>query len=52
MSLPPNTDTTNQQLIEPTIDTDAVMAADAAADAILSDAAKVELNPEHSTLQI
>jgi hypothetical protein len=36
MSLPPDTDTTIQQLIEPTIDADAVMVAAAAADAALS----------------
>ena len=35
MSLLPDTDTTDGQLMEPTIDTDAVMAAAAAADAIL-----------------
>ena len=32
MSHPPDTDTTIQQIIEPTIDADAVMAAAAAAD--------------------
>ena len=36
MSLPPDTDATDGQLVEPTIDTDAVMAAAAAADAVLS----------------
>lgn len=39
MSLPPDTDTTNQQLIEPTIDAAAVMAAVAAAEAVGSDPA-------------
>jgi hypothetical protein len=34
MSHPPDTDTTIQELIEPTIDADAVMAAAAAADAV------------------
>ena len=38
MSLPPDADTTDGQLVEPTIDTDAVMAAAAAADAALSTA--------------
>jgi hypothetical protein len=39
MSLPPDTDTTDGQLVEPTIDTDAVMVAAAAADAVGSDPA-------------
>jgi hypothetical protein len=39
MSHPPDTDTTIQQLIEPTIDTDAVMSAAAAAYAVGSDPA-------------
>ena len=37
MSHPPDTDTTIQQPMEPTIDTDAVMAAAAAADAVAND---------------
>jgi hypothetical protein len=52
MSLPPDTDTTNQQLIELTIDTDAVMAAAAAADAILCDPAPEEGKSEDGQMQI
>jgi hypothetical protein len=46
MSHPLDTDTTIQQLIEPTIDADAVMAAAAAADAVGS---TVEQSTESST---